>query len=197
MSDFLSETEGCDLLARLFRARGYTIVRNLPFHEYGVEFHIDGWDAQARVGFEFLSSEDDDHDDLSLAEYQVLAAAQQRGELALFIIDEVEPLSVSDLQESVNEFLDEVAEARLSRPKITPARKAAVTNKTVTKKTMTSKTASSKTATSKTATNKTATNKTLSHKKPMARKKSAATRPAAVKKKAATTRAGGLSRRKR
>jgi hypothetical protein len=187
MSDFLSETEGCDLLARLFRARGYTIVRNLPFHEYGVEFHIDGWDAQARVGFEFLSSEDDDHDDLSLAEYQVLAAAQQRGELALFIIDEVEPLSVADLQESVNEFLDEVAEARLSRPKITPARKAAVTNKTVTKKTMTNKT----------ATNKTATNKTATNKKPVAGKKSAAKRPAAVKKKAATTRAGGLSRRKR
>jgi len=115
MSEFLSETEGCDLLARLFRSRGYAIQRNLLFREYGVVFHIDGWDAKARVGFEFLSSEDDDHDDLSLAEYQTLSDAQQRGELSLFIIDEVEPLSAADLTESANEFLDEVEAAVESR----------------------------------------------------------------------------------
>jgi len=123
MSEFLSETEGCDLLTRLFRARGYTIARNLPFREYGVEFHIDGWDAKARVGFEFLSSEDDDHDDLSLVEYQALWTAQQLGELALFIIDEVEPLSAADLTASANEFLDEVAEAIKSRLLVAPRKK--------------------------------------------------------------------------
>ena len=115
MSEFLSETEGCDLLARLFRARGYAIARNLVFREYGVEFHVDGWDAKKRVGFEFLSSEDDDHDDLSLSEYQTLGAAQQRGELALFIIDEVEPLSAADLALQANEFLDEVDDALKAR----------------------------------------------------------------------------------
>ena len=115
MSEFLSETEGCDLLTRLFRARGYAIERNLLFREYGVEFHVDGWDAKKRVGFEFLSSEDDDHDDLSLSEYQALGTAQQRGELALFIIDEVEPLSAVDLALQANEFLDEVAEALQAR----------------------------------------------------------------------------------
>jgi hypothetical protein len=111
MSEFLSETQGCDLLTRLFRSRGYSIIRNLPFREYGVDFHIDGWDAKARVGFEFLTSEDEDHDDLSLSEYKTLSDAQQRGELALFIIDEVEPLSSDDLTAQANEFLDEVAAA--------------------------------------------------------------------------------------
>lgn len=109
--DLLSETNACDLLARLFRKRGYAIARNIPFREYGVSFHIDGWDSKARVGFEFLSSEDDDHDDLTLEEYKTLMDAQHRGELALFIIDEVEPLSTDDLTYTVNEFLDEVAEA--------------------------------------------------------------------------------------
>jgi hypothetical protein len=109
--DLLSETHACDLLARLFRGRGYKVARNIPFREYGVSFHIDGWDAKARVGFEFLSSEDEDHDDLTLDEYKSLMDAQQRGELALFIIDEVEPLSVEDLTYTVNEFLDEVAAA--------------------------------------------------------------------------------------
>ena len=117
MSDTLSETEGCNLLTRLFRARGYSIVRNVLFREYGVEFHIDGWDANARVGFEFLSSEDDDHDDLSLDEFKALTAAQQRGELSVFVIDEVEPVSVAALALEANEFLDEMASAAQARLK--------------------------------------------------------------------------------
>jgi hypothetical protein len=112
MSDTISETKACDLLARIFRSRGYAIARNVTFREYGVDFHADGWDAKARVGFEFLSSEDDDHDDLTLAEYQTLMAAAQRGELALFVIDEVEPVSTSELVEAAEEFLDEVEAAR-------------------------------------------------------------------------------------
>jgi len=114
-SDTLSEFDGCDLLARLFRARGYAIKRNQLFREYGVEFHIDGWDPQARVGFEFLTSEDEDHDDLSLEEYKALCDAQRRGELALFIIDEVEPVSARDLTAEAHEFLDEVAAAVKAR----------------------------------------------------------------------------------
>jgi hypothetical protein len=115
MSDTVSETKACDLLARLFRSRGYAVARNVMFREYGVEFHADGWDPKARVGFEFLSSEDDDHDDLTLAEYQTLMAAQKRGELALFIIDEVEPLSAAALLAAAEEFLDEAAAARVRR----------------------------------------------------------------------------------
>lgn len=123
MSDTISETKACDLLSRLFKARGYAIARNLTFREYGVSFHIDGWDARARVGFEFLTSEDDDHDDLTLTEYKTLMAAQQRGELSLFIIDEVEPLSAADLTATAHEFLDEVAEAK--RARAAPRRSAA------------------------------------------------------------------------
>jgi len=115
MSDTLSEIEGCSLLARLFRSRGYSIQRNVLFEEYGVSFHADGWDPHARVGFEFLTSEDDDHDDLSLEEYKTLNMAQQRGELSLFIIDEVEPISAQALVDEANEFLDEVAEAAQAR----------------------------------------------------------------------------------
>lgn len=125
MFETLSEAEGCDLLARVFRARGYAIVRNLQFREYGVEFHVDGWDAKARVGFEYLTSEDEDHDDLSLVEYKALMAEQRRGGLSLFVIDEVEPYSAADLEEQANEFLDEVEAARKSR-RAAGGRKAAV-----------------------------------------------------------------------
>ncbi len=127
MSESISETKACDLLARIFRSRGYRVTRNFTFREYGVEFHADGWDPQARIGFEFLSSEDDDHDDLTLAEYQTLMAAQLRGELALFIIDEVEPLSTSELFEAAEDFLDEVEAGRLAGRR--PRSRAAVGNR--------------------------------------------------------------------
>lgn len=170
MPDTLSETKACDLLARLFRARGYAVTRNIMFREYGVSFHIDGWDAKNRIGFEFLTSEDDDHDDLSLEEYKTLMAAQQRGELSLLIMDEVEPLSEADLSATVHEFLDEVAEARLVRPARKEARgktakkvakkagkKAAAANtKTVTKKKAAGKKAPTKKAAKKKAVKKAA-----------------------------------------
>jgi hypothetical protein len=146
MPDTLSETKACDLLARLFRARGYTITRNIMFREYGVSFHIDGWDAKNRIGFEFLTSEDDDHDDLDLEEYKTLMAAQQRGELSLLIMDEVEPVSEADLAATVHEFLDEVAEARAVRP----VRKTARGTKVVKKAGKKSAAAKKKTAKKKT-----------------------------------------------
>lgn len=120
MSDTVSEAEGCKLLARLFRARGYAIKRNVSFNEYGVSFDIDGWDAAARVGFEFMSSEQEDHVDLSLAEFKTLMDAQQRGELALFILDEVEELTVKGLSRAATAFLDDL-QARRPASKRRPA----------------------------------------------------------------------------
>ena len=65
------------------------------------------------------------------AEDKALMMAQQRGELSLFVIDEVEPLSATDLAATVNDFLDEIArgaKARRERPPVarkTPAQKPA------------------------------------------------------------------------
>ena len=137
MSDTLSEFEGCTHLSRLFRRRGYTIERNVMFREYGVEFHIDGWDKKARVGFEYLTSEDDDHDDLDVEEFQALGDAQLRGELAIFIIDEVEPVSTEALIEEASEFLDEIQSLRplrKVRPVNTKKKKGTKKKKTLKKK---------------------------------------------------------------
>jgi hypothetical protein len=179
MYDTLSETTACDLIARLFRNRGYAISRNIMFREYGVVFHIDGWDAKARVGFEFLTSEDDDHDDLSLEEYKTLMMAQQRGELSLFVIDEVEPLSEADLTATVNEFLDEVAAARQSRggrprPARATGKRKATTAAASTKKQ--AKPAAHKAAAAK-ATKRPAAKKPVAKKKPTLKKAAKKTAP--------------------
>jgi hypothetical protein len=175
MFDSLSEAAGCDLLAKVFRARGYTIARNLQFREYGVEFHVDGWDAKARVGFEYLSSEDDDHDDLSVVEYQALMEQQRGGELSLFVIDEVEPISAADLEEQANEFLDEVEAARAARRSaggrkaaakkgVKPAKKAAA-KKPVAKKLVVKKPAAKRVAKPAAAAKKPAAKKKLAKRK--------------------------------
>jgi len=186
MSDTLSETEGCNLLTRLFRARGYSIVRNVLFREYGVEFHIDGWDANARVGFEFLSSEDDDHDDLSLDEFKALTAAQQRGELSVFVIDEVEPVSVAALALEANEFLDEMASAAQARLKA-GVRKAAAKSRKPTAQGKKTKPAAKKATASRNkaaiAKKVSAPKKTVIKKKTAAQKKTRADGAATVKSK--------------
>jgi hypothetical protein len=129
VSEPLSEAAGCALLTKLFRARGYSIRRNVAFREKGISFDIDGWDAKARVGFEFLSSEKDDHDDLSLQEFELLKDAEQRGEFFIFVVDEVEPLSAAALRDAAESFLDDVAAAR--KPRRSPARRPAATTKPV------------------------------------------------------------------
>ncbi len=145
MSETLSEFEGCTHLSRLFRRRGYTIERNVMFREYGVEFHIDGWDKKARVGFEYLTSEDDDHDDLDVEEFQALSDAQLRGELAVFIIDEVEPVSTEALLEEASEFLDDVQSLRpLRKARPENAKKRKLTTKKKNSKKKASKTVSKK-----------------------------------------------------
>jgi len=111
MADTISESRACALLTRLFTQRGYTIERNVPFREGGVSFDCDGWDRKARVGFEFLSSQHDDHDDLSLEEFQTLMDAQRRGRLHLLVLDEVETLSVAELKAVAKEFLDALGPA--------------------------------------------------------------------------------------
>lgn len=187
MSETLSEFEGCTHLTRLFRRRGYVIERNVMFREYGVEFHIDGWDKKARVGFEFLTSEDDDHDDLDLEEYKALSDAQQRGELAVFIIDEVEPVSTEALIEEANEFLDEVElnsplrKARTASSKKTKVKKKKKNTKKAAKKKVQKK---AKKATVKKKTSKTkVVKKKATKKKPKTSKKAKKTTVRTAKKK--------------
>ncbi|MGI9448273.1 MAG: hypothetical protein ACR2NI_11525 [Pirellulales bacterium] len=189
MSETLSEFEGCTHLSRLFRRRGYVIERNVMFREYGVEFHIDGWDKKARVGFEFLTSEDDDHDDLDLEEYKALSDAQQRGELAVFIIDEVEPVSTEALIEEANEFLDEVELNRPLRKAPTPSKKKKAKKKKAAKKTAkkTAKKKAKKAVVKKKSGKKKAVKKKATKKKAKSSKKAKKTTSRPAKKKSKKT----------
>jgi hypothetical protein len=108
----LSEAEGCAVLKRVFTARGYAIAENVPFHEGNVAFNADGWDAGARVGYEYLTHLAGDHAELDHAVLGELGQRIAAGELYVFIIDETAIESAEELAEAAEAFLDQVARRR-------------------------------------------------------------------------------------
>ncbi len=108
----LNEAQGCAILADVFQARGYAIARDVDFDEGGISFNIDGWDAAARVGFEFRTSEAGDKDDLTVDEWALLATAIERGDLYIFVIDDLTVVDESDLRLYADRFLAEVGVRR-------------------------------------------------------------------------------------
>ncbi len=104
----ITEAEGTACLAKVFRARGYTIVENIDFTEGDVSFNIDGWDAKARVGYEYRTSQAGDKEDLDADELLSLAARMERGELFIMIVDDTLVRHSEELAEYAERFLDVV-----------------------------------------------------------------------------------------
>ena len=108
----LSEREGCEILKTVFERRGYAIEENVPFAEHGVEFNCDGWDAKARVGYEYMTQEAHDHEDLDPEELLKLSEWAKQGGAAVFIIDETDIESADELAEAADRFIDELQRLR-------------------------------------------------------------------------------------
>jgi hypothetical protein len=111
----VDEIGGTEVLVRVFESRGFRVVRNFPFREGSVSFEIDGWDPTARVGFELLTTEAADHEDLTEGEFVRLSEAIARGDLDVFVVDETEVGDEYDLAEQARAFLDAVAVKRRRR----------------------------------------------------------------------------------
>ncbi|KIG15080.1 hypothetical protein DB30_06112 [Enhygromyxa salina] len=103
-------------MAEVFERRGYSLARDIELRFEGVAFTADGWDAAAKVGFEYLTHAAGDHLDLTADEMAVLGAMIERGELFMLLIDEHEVDSVQDLEWAAERFLDAVAERRDAAP---------------------------------------------------------------------------------
>ena len=107
-----TEAEGCALLHTVFTRRGFAIAANVPFAEgegdTAVAFEIDDWDAKERVGYEFLSRSEGDHDNLTPAEVAQLGARMDNDELHIFVVDETDFDSAHALEIYADAFIDEV-----------------------------------------------------------------------------------------
>lgn len=107
----IGEEEGRRILKGVFERRGFRIVEDFPFREGDVAFTADGWDTDARVGYEFMTTADRDHEDLQPDELLRLHEWVQSGRLFLFIVDETDIEGEEELVSAAESFLDEV-EAR-------------------------------------------------------------------------------------
>lgn len=114
----MTERDACALLKARFEAAGYTIAENQPFDENGIAFEIDGFDATARVGYEYVTDEAGDTWDVDDAVVAALAAQLRAGTLSVLVIGENDAPDAASLARAADAFL-----AGLAKPKKKPAAK--------------------------------------------------------------------------
>jgi hypothetical protein len=114
----VEERLACAQLKRRFEAAGFHIEENQLFEEDGVRFEIDGFDAQRRVGYEYVTKEAGDGWDVDDDVIEALAERGKRGELHVLVVDEVDAPDAASLDAAIDAFLKTVPDSgkRLDAP---------------------------------------------------------------------------------
>jgi hypothetical protein len=105
----VEERIACARLKARFEAAGFHIAENVLFDEDGIHFDLDGFDAERRVGYEYVTEEAGDSWDVDADVREKLAERQKKGELYVLIVDETDPKT---LDAKIDAFL-----AALPKPK--------------------------------------------------------------------------------
>lgn len=108
----MTEAEGCALLLAKFTAAGFAITSNFRFREADIEVDLDGWDAKARVGYEYITREAHDElqfDEATLARFE---RRMEKGELFVLLVDERDAVTKEALSAAADGFLAELAKIR-------------------------------------------------------------------------------------
>ena len=112
----MQERMACALLKARFEAAGFHIAENVMFDEDGVRFEIDGFDADARVGYEYVTEEAGDSWDVDDAVQQALVERRKKGELFVLVVSETEAPDEATLGQRADAFLAEVPKPKASKP---------------------------------------------------------------------------------
>src|SRR6185369_10755671 len=107
----MTERDACALLKARFEAAGYKIAENQPFDEDGVTFEIDGFDADARVGYEYVTEEAGDSWDVDGDVIAALEDRRAKGEVFILIATEGDAPDAASLETVARTFLE-----RLQKP---------------------------------------------------------------------------------
>jgi hypothetical protein len=108
----MQERQACALLKARFEAAGLRIAENVMFDEDGVRFEIDGFDADARVGYEYVTDEAGDSWDVDDQVQQALAARRAKGELFVLVVTEADAPDAVVLGNRADAFLAELPKPR-------------------------------------------------------------------------------------
>jgi hypothetical protein len=105
----IDERTGVAVLRSCFERQGLSIREGVPLslapelpHR---TIHLDGYDEAARVGFEYLTTEAGDREEVTAEVIAELEARMERGELYVLLIDEREVTSTALLERAAEHFL--------------------------------------------------------------------------------------------
>ena len=107
----VEERAACAQLKKRFEAAGFRIKENQTFDEDGVRFNIDGFDAERRVGYEYVTKEAGDGWDVDDDVIAALAERRKRGELHVLVVDEADAPDAATLDAAIDEFLGALRDA--------------------------------------------------------------------------------------
>lgn len=101
----MEERAACAQLKQRFEAAGFRIKENILFDEDGVRFEIDGFDADSRVGYEYVTREAGDGWDVDGDVIATLDERRKRGELHVLVVDEDAAPDKATLDQAIDGFL--------------------------------------------------------------------------------------------
>lgn len=110
----MDERNACALLKQRFEAAGFKIEENRPFEEEGIAFEIDGFDPEARVGYEYISAEAADSWDVDADVQAALEARRKKGEVHILFVDEAD---AAELGERADAFLAGLKKKPRAKPR--------------------------------------------------------------------------------
>jgi len=104
----MTERDACALLKARFQKAGFQITENIPFDQDGIHFEIDGFDADKRVGYEYLTAEAGDSWDVDGEVVSALHAKREAGELFILVVDEADAPDAESLGRVADMFLTQL-----------------------------------------------------------------------------------------
>jgi hypothetical protein len=125
----MQERQACALLKAKFEAAGLRIAENVMFDEAGVRFEIDGFDADARVGYEYVTDEAGDGWDVDDRVQQALADRGAKGELFVLVVTEADAPDADALGRRADAFLAGLPAPAAKKPKPAAKKKPAAEKK--------------------------------------------------------------------
>ncbi len=101
----IGEARGRAILARRFQAAGLELVADHPITLAGTVILLDGFDPVRRIGFEYVTTEAGDREELTPEVQGELEARAARGELCVLLLDENQLMTEAMLERAADRFL--------------------------------------------------------------------------------------------
>lgn len=117
----MEERKASERLKLRFEQAGFRIKESVDFDKHGLRFDLDGYDADAKVGYEYVTDEAGDGWDVDDAVIAKLTELRQSGELSVLVVDEDEAPDEAGLDRAIDEFLADLKERGIGPSAAKPA----------------------------------------------------------------------------